>query len=189
MQRCARKSKLAENQDGREAKRSEGNQGGIDDEDGDHDERRRRRCRRKDRRRENAAIVPCSRHSRNRTVRRRSQIDTTGKSTRSVFSENEISAGIRRRREKLLQRQREWIVLLNRIAERRNMARGHALAISLPVCCRHFYIFENWGDSHLISPPDGISAPARLLSHNGEICRKPFWIHLVTRGRNSRRIS
>lgn len=120
---------------------------------------------------------------------RPSPIDTTGKSTRSVFSENEISAGIRRRREKLLQRQREWIVLLNRIAERRNMARGHALAISLPVCCRHFHIFENWGDSHSISPPDGISAPARLLSHNGEICRKPFWIHLVTRGRNSRRIS
>lgn len=40
---------------------------------------------------------------------------------------------------------REWIVLLNRIAERRNMVRGHALAISLPACCRHFHIFENWG--------------------------------------------
>lgn len=47
--------------------------------------RRGRRHRREDRRRENAAIAPCSRHSRNRTVRRRSQIDTTGKSSRSGF--------------------------------------------------------------------------------------------------------
>lgn len=47
--------------------------------------RRRRRHRREDRRRENAAIAPCSRHSRNRAVRRRSQIDTTGKSSRSGF--------------------------------------------------------------------------------------------------------
>lgn len=68
--------------------------------------RGRRRRRREDRRRENAAIVPCSRHFRNRTVRRRSQIDTTGKSTRNgfFFPENEISAGTRRRREKLLRR-------------------------------------------------------------------------------------
>lgn len=74
--------------------------------------RRRRRRRRKDRRRENAAIVPCSPTL---SESYRPRIDTTSKSTRSVFSENEISAGIRRRREKLLQRQREWIVLLNRI--------------------------------------------------------------------------
>lgn len=33
------------------------------------------------------------------------------------------------------------------------------------------------GDSHSISPPDGISVPAKLLSHDGEICRKPFRIY------------
>lgn len=85
--RCsARKSKLlTENQDGR-GERSEANQDEIDDEDEDHDHVDGRwEGGGGGRRRENAAIVPCSRHSQNRTVRRRSQIDTTGKSTVERF--------------------------------------------------------------------------------------------------------
>lgn len=173
MQRCARKSKLAENQDGREAKRPEGNQGGIDDEDGNYDnddvdvdvdvgvggriegEKMRRSC-------------PCSRHSWNRTVRRRSQIDTTSKSTRRAFFQK-----MRFRREfdddaKNCCSDRE-----NGLSSLIGLPNGEIWCAGtrsrfrcLPLPVVDIFIFSKiGGDSHSISPPDGISAPSKLLSH------------------------
>lgn len=137
---------------------------------------RRRRGEGGDRRRENAAIVPCSRHFRNRTVRRRrSQIDTTGKSRSVVFFFR-----------KMRFRRGLGDDAKNCCGGREN---GLSSLIGLPngeiwrtsvcdfIACarRHFHIFENCRAlirfrrrTRLASSRDA------FISRDGEICRKPF---------------
>lgn len=78
----------------------------------------------------------------------------------------------------------ERIVLLNRIAERRNMAHARAIANPLPAR-RNFHIFENCEALVRFRRRTRLASRAMLLSRDGEICRKPFWavIRLVTCGR------
>lgn len=149
MQRCARKSKLAENQDGREAKRSEGNQGGIDDEDGNYDdedddvdvdvdvgwrieeEKMQRSCRAPD----TLEIVPS-------VVARRS--------TRRVNRRGAFFRKMRFRREfdddakNCCSDRENGLSSLIGLPNGEIWCAGTRLAISLPVCCRHFHIFKNW---------------------------------------------
>jgi len=157
----ARKSKLlAENQDGREAKWSKGNQGGIDDDDDVdgriEEEKMRRSCRALD----ILEIAP--------SVHRLFFFFFFGKRFRRELGDDAKNCCGGRE---------------NGLSSLIGLPNGEIWRTSARVCdfiaCPStFSYFRKLRGSHSISPSDEISAQSTLLSHDGKICRKPFRISI-----------